>query len=360
MLFSIFFLEHASQIGFRIPGVTAPRTYQRQRSQNPASGNERLSKPGVQGRSPGPLSPHFSGEMGTPRRAGGALGALRPKGGFGATHPKGPYWCLRPHLRTPLDTGPRRDHQQISARSEESTMEYRMEHDTMGQVAVPADKLWGAQTQRSLENFPIGDGEDAPRPHPGLRHSEGGLRRRPTTNWASWMTERFALIQGACRGHPGRGAGGELPPGRLADRQRHPDQHELQRGHRPIGQPPGGGEAAPPQRPREPVPVAPTTPSPPPCTSQRLLRLHRTGSSPPWRRCWSAFKRLENANGDVVKTGRTHLQDAVPITFGQEISGWRSMLEHSRDMVTASLDGPLRAGPGGHRRGHGAQRPSGV
>ena len=36
-------------------------------------------------------------------------------------------------------------------------MEYRMEHDTMGQVAVPADKLWGAQTQRSLENFPIGE-----------------------------------------------------------------------------------------------------------------------------------------------------------------------------------------------------------
>ena len=35
-------------------------------------------------------------------------------------------------------------------------MEYRMEHDTMGQVAVPADKLWGAQTQRSLENFKIG------------------------------------------------------------------------------------------------------------------------------------------------------------------------------------------------------------
>ena len=79
MLFSIFFLENASQIGFRIPGVTAPRTYQRQRSQNPASGNERLSKPGVQGRSPGPLSPHFSGEMGTPRRAGGAPGALRLK-----------------------------------------------------------------------------------------------------------------------------------------------------------------------------------------------------------------------------------------------------------------------------------------
>ena len=91
MLFSIFFLEHASQIGFSIPEVTAPRTYQRQRSQNPASGNERLSKPGVQGQSPGPLSPHFSGEMGTPRRAGGATGRCasrwlprRPPNGYAA------------------------------------------------------------------------------------------------------------------------------------------------------------------------------------------------------------------------------------------------------------------------------------
>ena len=41
-------------------------------------------------------------------------------------------------------------------------MEYRMEHDTMGQVAVPADKLWGAQTQRSLENVPIGEEKRPP------------------------------------------------------------------------------------------------------------------------------------------------------------------------------------------------------
>ena len=89
--FQHIFLENASQIGFRIPEVTAPRTYQRQRSQNPASDNERLSNPGVQGQSPGPLSPHFSGEMGTPRRAGGATGRCasrwlprRPPNGYAA------------------------------------------------------------------------------------------------------------------------------------------------------------------------------------------------------------------------------------------------------------------------------------
>ena len=42
-------------------------------------------------------------------------------------------------------------------------MDYRIEHDTMGEVRVPANHYWGAQTQRSHENFPIGDGENAAR-----------------------------------------------------------------------------------------------------------------------------------------------------------------------------------------------------
>lgn len=57
-------------------------------------------------------------------------------------------------------------------------MEYRMEHDSMGDVRVPADRYWGAQTQRSFENFPIGQGRE-PMPagdHPRIRHPEKGGR----------------------------------------------------------------------------------------------------------------------------------------------------------------------------------------
>ena len=68
---------------------------------------------------------------------------------------------------------------------------------------------------------------------------------------------------------------------------------------------------------------------------------------------------LEAANRGVVKTGRTHLQDAVPITFGQEISGWRSMLEHSRAMVAASLDGLYELALGGTAVGTGLNAPAG-
>ena len=94
MLASIFFSENASQIGLSIPEGIAPQTDQRQRSPNPASGNERPSKPGVQGRSPGPLSPHFSGEMGTPAGQAGQRGAApqsweqpRPPKGYAVPSP---------------------------------------------------------------------------------------------------------------------------------------------------------------------------------------------------------------------------------------------------------------------------------
>ena len=56
-------------------------------------------------------------------------------------------------------------------------MEYRMEHDSMGDVRVPVDRYWGAQTQRSFENFPIGQGRE-PMP-PEIIHAFGILKRRP-------------------------------------------------------------------------------------------------------------------------------------------------------------------------------------
>ena len=71
------------------------------------------------------------------------------------------------------------------------------------------------------------------------------------------------------------------------------------------------------------------------------------------------LERLEQENAGIVKTGRTHLQDAVPITFGQEISGWRSMIEHGRDMIRASLDGLYELALGGTAVGTGLNAPAG-
>lgn len=68
---------------------------------------------------------------------------------------------------------------------------------------------------------------------------------------------------------------------------------------------------------------------------------------------------LEKENEGIVKSGRTHLQDATPILFSQELSGWRGMLEKTRDMVTASLPGLLELALGGTAVGTGLNAPAG-
>ena len=89
MLFSIFSLENASQIGLSIPGKSFPLSCQGQRSPNPASGNERLYKDGGQGLCPCSFLRLSSKKVGLPTGVGRAPAA--PQGGFEATHPKGPW-----------------------------------------------------------------------------------------------------------------------------------------------------------------------------------------------------------------------------------------------------------------------------
>ena len=71
------------------------------------------------------------------------------------------------------------------------------------------------------------------------------------------------------------------------------------------------------------------------------------------------FKRLEAENEGIVKSGRTHLQDATPIKFSQEISGWRSSLEKDRKMLEIALPELKELALGRHRRRHRPQRPKG-
>ena len=73
----------------------------------------------------------------------------------------------------------------------------------------------------------------------------------------------------------------------------------------------------------------------------------------------ATFKRLEQENEDIVKSGRTHLQDATPIRFSQEISGWRNMLEKTRQMLEAALPGLKELALGGTAVGTGLNAPKG-
>ena len=235
-------------------------------------------------------------------------------------------------------------------------MEYRMEHDTMGQVAVPADKLWGAQTQRSLENFPIGE-EKMP---PDLIQAFAILKEACAAanhRLGKLDDRRFALIQGACQAILAGELAGNFP---LAVWQTGSGTQTNMNCNEVIarwGNLQAGEDLL---HPNDHVNLSQSS------NDTFPTALHIAAATALHRRLFPALEEmlvclqdLENANGDVVKTGRTHLQDAVPITFGQEISGWRSMLEHSRDMVTASLDGLYELALGGTAVGTGLNAPAG-
>ena len=73
----------------------------------------------------------------------------------------------------------------------------------------------------------------------------------------------------------------------------------------------------------------------------------------------ATFKKLEKENEGIVKSGRTHLQDAVPIAFSQEISGWRNMIEVTKEQLTLSLKGLKELALGGTAVGTGLNAPAG-
>ena len=73
----------------------------------------------------------------------------------------------------------------------------------------------------------------------------------------------------------------------------------------------------------------------------------------------ATFVRLEKENEGIVKSGRTHLQDAVPVSFSQEISGWRNMLEKAKGMLELSLEGLKELALGGTAVGTGLNAPKG-
>ena len=79
-------------------------------------------------------------------------------------------------------------------------MEYRIERDSMGEVQVPADRYWAAQTQRSYQNFKIGSREDAAGNRPCLRHSQEGRAPWPTigSSPSGWTHRGLSAICAAC------------------------------------------------------------------------------------------------------------------------------------------------------------------
>ena len=239
-------------------------------------------------------------------------------------------------------------------------MEYRIEHDSMGEVQVPADRYWGAQTQRSHENFPIGVGiETMPAE---IIHAFGILKKAAAmANHAlkpeKLTDEKLATISQACD---------EVISGKLNDHfplvvwqtgsgtQSNMNTNEViaNRGNEIAGKKL--------LHPNDDINMSQSSNDTFPTAMHIAAVTVLEGQViPAIDKLTATLARLEAENEDVVKSGRTHLQDATPIKFSQEISGWRTSLERDRQLLTLALSPLKELALGGTAVGTGLNAPKG-
>ncbi len=239
-------------------------------------------------------------------------------------------------------------------------MNYRIEHDSMGEVKVPSDRYWGAQTERSRNNFKIGAGHEE---MPGeIIRAFGILKKaaalanralRPT----GMTEEKCRAICSACD---------EIVSGTLLSHfplvvfQTGSGTQSNMNANEVIAN--FANEAAKKAllHPNDDVNMSQSSNDTFP-TAMHISAVLSVKESllPALDALILTLSRLEKENEDVIKCGRTHLQDATPIRFSQEISGWRASLERDRELIQASLDPMYELALGGTAVGTGLNAPQG-
>ena len=239
-------------------------------------------------------------------------------------------------------------------------MEYRIEHDSMGEVKVPADRYWAAQTQRSHQNFPIGVGiETMPRE---ITHAFGILKKAAAMANHALKPEKMTgkkleaigracdeVISGSLNDHfplvvwqTGSGTQSNMNANEvIANRANEIAGEKLLHPNDDINMSQSSNDTFP--------------------TAMHISAVLAIEDKvfPAIDTLVETFRRLEKENEGVVKSGRTHLQDATPITFSQEISGWRSSLEQDKRMLEAALPSLKELALGGTAVGTGLNAPAG-
>ena len=215
---------------------------------------------------------------------------------------------------------------------------YRIEHDTMGEVRVPADRLWGAQTQRSLENFPIG-AEKMPM---GIVRAFGILKQAAAEanfRLGKLDEEKKNAIVSACIAIREGRLDGEFP---LAVWQTGSGTQSNMNANEVIAGYANRATGKSLIHPNDHANMSQSSNDTFPTAMHIAAVLGMEGKLlPALDRLIAEMKEKEKEHEGILKSGRTHLMDATPIAFSQEISGWRSMLEHDREMIAKSAS-PLR------------------
>ena len=230
----------------------------------------------------------------------------------------------------------------------------------MGEVKVPADRLWAAQTERSHENFRIGvDIETMPRE---ITHAFGILKKAAAMANAElrpekMTAEKLAVISQACDEvisgslnehfplvvwQTGSGTQSNMNANEvIANRANQLAGEKLCHPNDDINMSQSSNDTFPTA-----MHISAVT-----AIEDKLL--------PAIEALVATFRRLEEENEGIVKSGRTHLQDATPIKFSQEISGWRSSLERDAELLRMAVKPLYELALGGTAVGTGLNAPKG-
>ena len=217
-------------------------------------------------------------------------------------------------------------------------MTSRTEHDALGEVQVPADRLWGAQTQRSKDNFRIGVGRE-PMP-PEIIAAFGILKQAAARANRALLPEKMSKEKAALLEQ----AAEEVRSGELAEEfplvvwqtgsgtQTNMNVNEVLANR--VNALAGKTLC----HPNDDVNMSQSSNDTFP-TALHIAAVTALEDQliPAVKELAEVLRALERENEGIVKSGRTHLQDAVPIAFSQEISGWRASLERDLELLRLSL-----------------------
>ena len=233
-------------------------------------------------------------------------------------------------------------------------MEYRIEHDSMGEMKVPADVYWGAQTQRSFQNFRIGT-EKIPAEIIAAFAILKKAAAIANCNLGKLEEKKKDLIAQVCE---------EILEGRLegnfplavwqtgSGTQSNMNVNEViaNRGNAIAGEKL--------LHPNDTVNMSQSSNDTFP-TAIHIAAVTAIEDTlfPSMDHAVETLKRLERENEGIIKSGRTHLMDATPIAFSQEISGWRGMIEESKALLQSALPHVSQLALGGTAVGTGINAP---
>lgn len=218
-------------------------------------------------------------------------------------------------------------------------MQYRMERDTLGEVQVPADKSWGAQTQRSLQNFKIGK-EKMPME---VIHAFTILKKACASvneSLGKLEKEKSEVIQTVCDKILAHELDDHFPlvvwqTGSGTQSNMNVNEVIAFEGNKQLARKNSSLKIHPNDDVNKSQSSNDTFP-----TAMHIASVIKIEDKllPALEKIHQALAKKEQQFTDIIKIGRTHLQDATPLTLGQEFSGWRRMIEKSEAMIKESLE----------------------